>query len=101
MAPHTAMTTIADYVLRPRFTYHPDVVNFTAEPDVVRAVPMGDGFIDYQSFLSGLRDGGYAEDGWVSYEMCSPLEGGGSEENLDRCARQFVSWMTDHGFASC
>jgi sugar phosphate isomerase/epimerase len=99
MAPQTAYTTIADYVLRPRFTYHPDVVNYTPEPDVVRAVPMGEGFIDYQAFLNGLREGGYPEDGWVAYEMCSPLEGGGSEENLDRCARRFVTWMREYGFS--
>jgi sugar phosphate isomerase/epimerase len=99
MAPHTAHTTIADYVRRPRFAYQPGIVNYAAEPDVVRAVPMGEGFVDYQAFLGGLREGGYPEDGWVAYEMCSPLEGGGSEENLDRCARQFVSWMKEHGFA--
>ena len=100
MAPLTAYTTVADYVRRPRFTYHPAVVNYTPEPDVVRAVPMGEGFIDYQAFLGGLRDGGYPEDGWVAYEMCSPLEGGGAEENLDRCAGRFVAWMQERGFAS-
>jgi sugar phosphate isomerase/epimerase len=100
MASRTVYTTVADYVRRPRFTYRPDVVNYIAEPDVVRAVPMGEGFIDYKSFLSGLRQGGYPEDGWVAYEMCSPLEGGGSEENLDRCARRFVTWMQAEGFAS-
>jgi sugar phosphate isomerase/epimerase len=99
MGRFTAYTTVADYVLRPRFTYHPDVVNYTPEPDVVRAVPMGEGFIDYQAFLTGLGEGGYPDDGWVAYEMCSPLEGGGSEANLDRCARRFVSWMTERGFA--
>jgi hypothetical protein len=61
---------------------------------------MGEGFIDYQAFLSGLREGGYPDDGWAAYEMCSPLEGGGSEEKLDRCARRFVSWMKEHGFAT-
>ena len=100
MAPRTALTTIADYVRRPRFTYRPELVNYTTEPDVVRAVPMGEGFIDYRTFLSGLLAGGYPQDGWVAYEMCSPIEGGGSEQNLDRCARQFVSWMHEHGFAS-
>jgi len=99
MGGRTAYTTVADYVLRPRFTYRPDVVNYTPEPDVVRAVPMGEGFIDYAAFLSGLREGGYPDDGWVAYEMCSPLEGGGSEDNLDRCAQRFVSWMREHGFA--
>jgi sugar phosphate isomerase/epimerase len=99
MAPLTAHTTIADYVRRPRFRYEPGLVNYTPEPDVVRAVPMGEGFIDYRGFLQGLRDGGYPDDGWVAYEMCSPLQGGGSEENLDRCAQRFVSWMQEHGFA--
>jgi hypothetical protein len=32
-------------------------------------------------------------DGTIAYEMCSPLEGGGSMENLDRCARQFLRYM--------
>jgi sugar phosphate isomerase/epimerase len=100
MAPLTAHTTIADYVRRPRFRYEPGLVNYTPEPDVVRAVPMGEGFIDYQAFLNGLQEGGYPEDGWVAYEMCSPLQGGGSEQNLDRCARRFVSWMDEHGFAT-
>jgi sugar phosphate isomerase/epimerase len=99
MAPSTAHTTVADYVRRPRFRYEPGIVNFTAEPDVVRAVPMGEGFIDYRAFLAGLLAGGYPQDGWVAYEMCSPLEGGGSEHNLDRCARRFVSWMRERGFA--
>lgn len=100
MAPLTAHTTVADYVRRPRFAYSPDLVNYSPVPDVVRAVPMGTGFIDYAAFLDGLRAGGYPEDGWVAYEMCSPLEGGGSEENLDRCAQRFVSWMKEHGFAA-
>jgi sugar phosphate isomerase/epimerase len=100
MAPSTTYTTVADYVRRPRFTYESSLVNYRPEPDVVRAVPMGEGFIDYQAFLGGLQAGGYPPDGWVAYEMCSPLEGGGSEQNLDRCARQFVTWMQEHGFAS-
>ena len=54
-------------------------------------VPMGEGFIDYRGFLAALREGGY--DGGVAYEMCSPLLGGGSIENLDRHARQFLAWM--------
>jgi hypothetical protein len=29
----------------------------------------------------------------VAYEMCSPLLGGGTEDNLDRYARAFVAWM--------
>ena len=98
LAARTAYTTIADYVRRPRFAYEPPLVNYHREADVVRAVPMGEGCIDYQAFLTGLRVGGYPDDGWAAYEMCSPLAGGGSEANLDRCARQFVYWMREHGF---
>ncbi|HEX2034433.1 MAG TPA: sugar phosphate isomerase/epimerase family protein [Chloroflexota bacterium] len=100
MAPCTAHTTVADYVRRPRFAYQPGLVNYHPEPDIVRAVPMGEGFIDYPAFLAGLREGGYPDDGWVAYELCSPLQGGGSEANLDRCAQRFVTWMREHGFAS-
>jgi sugar phosphate isomerase/epimerase len=67
------------------------LVNYTRETDAVRAVPMGEGFIDYPSFFGALKDSGYT--GAVAYEMCSPLRGGGSEENLDRGARQFLRYM--------
>ena len=46
-----------------------------AQPELVRAVPFGQGFIDYAAFFRGLRDGGF--DGVATYEMCSPLRGGG------------------------
>jgi sugar phosphate isomerase/epimerase len=99
MAPHVACTTNADYIRLPRFRYQPELVNYAAaEPDAVRAVPFGEGFIDYQAFFSGLRDGGF--DGIATYEMCSPLRGGGSLANLDACAARYVAWMKDHGFAS-
>jgi len=40
LAPHTALTTNADYVRLPRFRYRPDVVNYErVQPDLVRAVP--------------------------------------------------------------
>jgi sugar phosphate isomerase/epimerase len=99
MAPYTAHTTVADYVRRPRFSYHSELVNYVPEPDVVRAVPMGEGFVDYPAFFDGLLAGGYPQDGWAAYEMCSPLQGGGAEANLDRCARRFVDWMQEHGLA--
>lgn len=98
VAPYTVYTTVADYVRRPRYSYQPPLVNYVREVDVVRAVPMGEGFIDYRAFFAGLREGGYPEDGWVAYEMCSPLAGGGSEANLDRGARQFVTWMQERGY---
>ena len=84
-APHTVMTTNADYIRLPRFNYRPLVVNYErAYPDMVRAVKFGEGFIDYKGFFQGLRDGGF--DGLANYEMCAPLRGGGGLENLDACA---------------
>ena len=92
-APQAVHTTAADYVRLPRWRYQPGLVNYLpAEPPMVRAVPMGDGFIDYVAFFRGLRDGGF--DGWIAYEMCSPLRGGGSIENLDRCASRFIDFVS-------
>ena len=92
MAPLTIQTIVADYIRLPRFNYLPGLTNYQrVEPDLVMAVPLGEGFIDYPSFFRGLREGGY--DGWVMYEMCEKLRGGGSMENLDRCARTFLSHL--------
>lgn len=91
MAPLTVHTTVADYQLRPRYRYNPAVVNYEATTPLVQAVPMGEGFIDYPGFFAGLREGGFT--GTVAYEMCSPLLGGGSLENLDRYARGFLDYM--------
>ncbi len=91
-APYTAITTNADYVRLPRYRYRPELVNYERMlPDMVRAVPFGDGFIDYEAFFAGLADGGF--DGLASYEMCSPIRGGGSLENLDRYARGYLEWI--------
>jgi sugar phosphate isomerase/epimerase len=94
MAPHTVCTTNADYVSLPRFRYRPELVNYAAEPAMLRAVPFGEGMIDYQAFFAGLREGGF--DGVASYEMCSPLRGGGSLANLDHCATRYLDWMKAH-----
>lgn len=92
LAPQVVCTTNADYVRLPRFQYQPAFVNYLpAAPDLVRAVPFGEGFIDYPAFFSGLADGGF--DGIATYEICSPIRGGGSLENLDRCAAQYLRWM--------
>ena len=95
LAPHTAITTNADYVRLPRFRYHPDLINYErALPDLVRAVKFGDGFIDYPAFFRGLQEGGF--DGIANYEMCSPVRGGGALENLDSFAAHYVTWMRSH-----
>lgn len=85
LAPRMVQTTLADYVRLQRFAYQPKLVNFKEIPAMVRAVPVGDGFTDLPGFFDGLKARGF--DGYVAYEMCSPLRGGGSEENLDRTAR--------------
>lgn len=91
-APHTVITTNADYIKVPRHRYRPELVNYERQDvDWVRAVPFGTGFIDYAAFFSGLKDGGF--DGIATFEMCSPLRGGGSLENLDTCATTYLSWM--------
>lgn len=91
LAPLTVHTTVADYQLRPRYRYNAAVVNYEPATPFVQAVPMGEGFIDYPAFFTALREGGF--DGTVAYEMCSPVLGGGSMENLDRYARAFVDYM--------
>ncbi len=91
-APQTVATTCADYIRLRRHAHVSDVVNYRPlEPDLVRAVPMGEGIIDYASFFRGLRDGGF--DGWVNYEMCSPVRGGADEKNLNACARRFLDYI--------
>lgn len=91
-APHTALTTNADYVRVPRHRYRPDFVNYErVQPDWVRAVPFGTGCIDYRAFFAGLRAGGFS--GPAVYEICSPLRGGGSLANLDRGARAYLDWL--------
>src|SRR5262249_35217151 len=92
MAPYLVHTTVADYVHRPRYTYRPQLVNYVREVDAVRAVPMGQGVLDYKSFFQALREIGYQ--GYVAYEMCSPLRGGGGEQNLDQCAKRFLDYMS-------
>jgi sugar phosphate isomerase/epimerase len=95
-APHTILTTNADYLRVPRHRYRPELVNYEPQPvDWVRAVPFGTGFIDYAAFFRGLRDGGF--DGLAVYEMCSPVRGGGALENLDACATTYLKWMRGQG----
>ena len=57
----------------------------------MRAVPMGEGIIDYQSFIGALKEIGYQ--GYLVYEMCEVLDGGGSIENLDATAKKFLEYV--------
>jgi sugar phosphate isomerase/epimerase len=91
MAPRTVHTTVANYQVRPRYRYVPALVNYEKLTPSVQAVPIDEGFIDYTAFLRALEDAGY--NGAVAYEMCSPLLGGGSIENLDRYAQKFLAFL--------
>jgi len=58
---------------------------------VMRAVPVGQGIIDYKNWMNTLKEIGYQ--GWIVYEMCEVLDGGGSVENLDKTAKIFLEYM--------
>ena len=87
----TVHTTVANYAVRPQFRYLPSVVNYEKLPPRAQAVPMHEGFIDYSAFLKTMTDSGFR--GTVAYEMCSPLLGGATLENLDRHAASFLDYM--------
>jgi sugar phosphate isomerase/epimerase len=92
LASRMRFTTAADYIVLPRWTYLPHVVNYAPrQPPAVFAVPMGEGVLPYDAFFSALQSRGY--DGWVCYEMCSPIRGGGSLNNLKDYARRFIEYM--------
>lgn len=91
LAPLTVHTTVADYIRLPRFRYQPELVNYCRDQDYVQAVPVGEGIVDYENFLTALKQHGF--NGSVAYEMCSPLRDGGDLETLDSYARRFVEFM--------
>ena len=57
----------------------------------MRAVPIGEGFLDYRTFINTLKEIGYQ--GYITYEMCEVLEGGGSVQNLDKAAKTFLEYV--------
>ena len=91
MKPYIVNTIVADYVAHPRFQYKNELTNYKAGQPVMRAVPTGQGIIDYKIWFETLREIGYR--GWVVYEMCEVLEGGGSIQNLDKTAKIFLDYM--------
>ena len=91
MKPYIINTIVADYVTHPRFTYVNNLTNYQTEQPVMRAVPVGQGIIDYKNWMNSLKEIGYQ--GWVVYEMCEVLDGGGSIENLDKTAKIFLEYM--------
>jgi sugar phosphate isomerase/epimerase len=91
MKPYIVHTTTADYEKLPRYKYESNQTNYISLLPQKRAVPMGEGFLDYKTFISTLKEIGYQ--GYIAYEMCEVLKGGGSIENLDKSAKAFLEYV--------
>jgi sugar phosphate isomerase/epimerase len=91
MKPYIVHTTTADYEKLPRFKYESGMVNYTTMLAQNKIVPMGEGFIDYKTFINALKEIGYQ--GYIAYEMCAEMKGGGSIENLDKSAKAFLEYV--------
>jgi sugar phosphate isomerase/epimerase len=91
MKPYIVNTIIADYVTMPRFHYENHLTNYVADKPVMRATAVGEGIIDYDTFIGALREIGYQ--GYLVYEMCEVLDGGGSIANLDATAKKFLRYV--------
>jgi sugar phosphate isomerase/epimerase len=91
MKPYIVHTTTADYKELPRYKYEITQTNYTKLQSQMRAVPIGEGFLDYKTFINALKEIGYQ--GYITYEMCEVLDGGGSVENLDRAAKKFLEYV--------
>jgi sugar phosphate isomerase/epimerase len=84
-------THLTDFIRREKYIYVPETVTFKDNGLEMIAVPIGKGGIDYVEFINALKETGYS--GTLSYEMCSPLVGGGSEENLDKSAKETIDYL--------
>ena len=93
MKPFIVHMTAADYVRHPRYHYDSTLTNFMKQEDAIRAVPVGEGIVDYETYFKALKKIGYR--GYITYEMCEVLDGGGSIENLDKTAKKFIAYMED------
>lgn len=91
MKPYLVHTIAADYEKHPRFKYEHLQTNYVPLVPQNRAVPMGEGFLDYKTFINTLKEIGYQ--GYITYEMCEVLKGGGSIENLDKSAKTFLEYV--------
>ncbi len=92
MEPYIVHTTAAQYVRLPRYRYEEALINYSRDKTLIRAVPMGEGIVDYETFFNSLAEIGYQ--GHVGYEMCAELASGGDIENLDRTARKFLDYVS-------
>ncbi|MBN2594086.1 MAG: sugar phosphate isomerase/epimerase [Sedimentisphaerales bacterium] len=93
MKPFIVHTTAAQYVRQPRFHYEHNFTNFIEDETLIRAVLIDQGIIDYKTFINALKEIGYQ--GYIAYEMCEVLDGGGDIENLDKTAKKFLEYVKD------
>jgi sugar phosphate isomerase/epimerase len=91
MKPYIVHTIVADYEKHPRFKYELQQTNYVPLVPQNRAVPMGEGYLDYKTWINTLKEIGYQ--GYITYEMCEVLKGGGSIENLDKTAKSFLEYV--------
>ena len=91
MKPYIVHTIVADYEKHPRFKYELQQTNYVPLVPQNRAVPMGEGYLDYKTWINTLKEIGYQ--GYITYEMCEVLKGGGSIENLDKTAKAFLEYV--------
>lgn len=91
VGPRIVHSHLTDFVRRTRYRYIPETVTYAEAGLEMVAAPVGQGDVNYPEFVAALTEIGYR--GALAYEMCSPLVGGGSEANLDRCARQSLAYM--------
>jgi len=91
LKPFIIHTTAAQYVRLPRFQYQDNLINYVEQESLIRAVPMPEGIIDYATFFNALKGIGYQ--GYIAYEMCAVLDGGGDIENLDKTAKKFLEYV--------
>lgn len=91
MKPYILHTTVADYEKLPRYKYQPTQINYVEQLAENRMVNVGEGYLDYKTFIGTLKEIGYQ--GYIAYEMCAPLKGGGSIENLDKSAKAFLEYV--------
>ena len=91
MKPYILHTTCADYEKLPRFRYESEQVNYVPLLPENRLVPIGEGYLDYKTFIGTLKEIGYQ--GYIAFEMCAELKGGGSVENLDKTAKAFLEYV--------
>lgn len=91
MKPYLVNTIAADYVSLPRYHYENTLTNYIEDKPVMRAAAMGEGIVDYDTFIGALQEIGYQ--GYLVYEMCEVLDGGGSIANLDATAKKFLEYV--------